>query len=393
MAIKVITSESVTEGHPDKLCDQISDAILDAYIEQDPLSRVACECLVSGNLLVIAGEVTSNGKVDIEALARKVAKEIGYAGDETGFDPDNAKIIVDIRPQSADIEAGVNQALEIRGTSSIDDPYEVLGAGDQGMMIGYACNETPELIPLSILLAHKLCQRLAEVRKNGTLPYLLPDGKSQVTVVYEDNKPVLIDSVIVSAQHLPGISTRQIEQDVKENVVYAVVPNELINKQTKIYINPSGRFEKGGPAADTGLTGRKIIVDTYGGVARHGGGCFSGKDPTKVDRSASYAARLVAKNIVAAGLADKVEVQISYAIGKARPTSLYIDCFGTEKISQDRINDLVKEVFDLRPAAIIDKLALRRPIYRAVAAYGHFGRPELNLPWEDTSKAAQLRVR
>ncbi|MCO5219349.1 MAG: methionine adenosyltransferase [Thermomicrobiales bacterium] len=387
----LFTSESVTEGHPDKVCDQISDAVLDALLTQDPLSRVACETSTTTGLVLVFGEITTEGYVDIQSIVRDVMNDIGYNHSVAGFDAAQAGVIVAIKEQSPDIAGGVNVALEERsGTSA--DPFDNTGAGDQGMMIGYASNETPELMPLPISLAHKVAKKLAGVRKSGELDYLLPDGKSQVTVEYRGGRPVRVDTVVVSTQHREDVTLEQIQRDVEHQVVRSVVPAELIDAETRFIINPSGRFVIGGPMSDAGLTGRKIIVDTYGGMARHGGGAFSGKDATKVDRSAAYAARYVAKNVVAAGLADRFELQISYAIGMSHPTSVMCESFGTGKISDDRIEELVLEHFDLRPAAIIHNLDLRQPIYRQTAAYGHFGRDDLNLPWEQTDKADILRA-
>ncbi|MDQ3657436.1 MAG: methionine adenosyltransferase [Chloroflexota bacterium] len=386
----LFTSESVTEGHPDKICDQISDAVLDAVLTDDPFGRVACETSVKTGLVLVFGEITTTAYVDIDSIARKVIREIGYTHSDHGFDADTCGVIVAIKEQSPEISGGVTKALENRSRTDAGDVYDETGAGDQGMMIGYACNETEELLPLPISLAHKISRRLAEARKTGEIGYLLPDGKSQVTVEYAFGKPVRVDTVVVSTQHLPEPTNDEITRDVTELVIRHVVPPELLDDQTKIYVNPSGRFEIGGPLADAGLTGRKIIVDTYGGMARHGGGAFSGKDATKVDRSAAYAARYVAKNVVAAGLADRFELQISYAIGKAHPVSVMVETFGTGKVSDERIAEAIQEHFDLRPGAIIDQLDLRRPIYRQTAAYGHFGRNDLDLPWERTDKAEAL---
>jgi len=385
------TSESVTEGHPDKICDQISDAVLDAIVADDPDARVACDVSVTTGLVIVMGEITTSTYVDIGKLVRYVVRDIGYTRAKYGFDADTCGVIVSIKEQSADIALGVDRALEAKTGEMSEADIEAIGAGDQGMMVGFACNETPELMPLSIMLAHKLCKRLAEVRKNKTLPYLRPDGKSQVTVEYEYGRPKRVDTIVVSTQHSPNVIQEQIREDVIAHVVRHVVPADMLDDKTKIYVNPTGRFVTGGPLGDSGLTGRKIIVDTYGGVARHGGGCFSGKDPTKVDRSASYMTRYIAKNLVAAGIADRLELQVSYAIGVARPLSLSVETFGTAKISDDRIVELIEEHFDMRPAAIIRDLDLRRPIYRKAAAYGHFGRDDINAPWERTDKAEILR--
>jgi S-adenosylmethionine synthetase len=385
------TSESVTEGHPDKICDQISDAILDAIIKDDPMARVACETGVTTGLVVIMGEITTSTYVDMATIARDTIRDIGYTRGKYGFDADTCGVIVSVKEQSADIAQGVDKALEAREGKMSDSEIDAVGAGDQGMMIGFACNETPELMPLTISLAHKLTQRLAEVRRSGVLPYLRPDGKSQVTVEYAYGKPKHIDTVLISTQHAPDISNEQIHSDVKKHVIDYVMPAELYDGETKIFINPTGRFVTGGPLGDAGLTGRKIIVDTYGGVARHGGGAFSGKDPTKVDRSAAYMARYVAKNVVAAGLAERLELQVSYAIGVARPLSLAIETWGTAKIPQEKIEELIKKHFDMRPAAIIRDLELRKAQYRQTAAYGHFGRDDLNVAWERTDKADILR--
>jgi S-adenosylmethionine synthetase len=383
------TSESVTEGHPDKICDQISDAVLDALLEQDPLARVACETAVTTGLVCVMGEITTSADyIDISSIARQTIKDIGYTRAKYGFDYETCGVIVSIKEQSPDIAMGVDKALEAK-QGAIEDELDT-GAGDQGMMIGFACNETEELMPLSISLAHRLCRQLAAVRKNGRVEYLRPDGKSQVTVEYTYGKPKRVDAIVISTQHSPEVSQEQIRADVIAEVIRPVVPQVMIDDQTKIYINPTGRFVTGGPMGDAGLTGRKIIVDTYGGVARHGGGAFSGKDPTKVDRSAAYMTRYIAKNIVAAGLADRVELQVSYAIGVARPLSLNVETFGTGKVSDDKIINLVKEHFDLRPAAIIKDLRLRRPIYKPTAAYGHFGRLDIDAPWEEVDKAEAL---
>jgi len=388
---RLFTSESVTEGHPDKVADQISDAILDEIIAQDPNARVACETLVTTGLILVAGEITTRCYVDIPRIARETVREIGYTRAKYGFDCDTCAVITSIDEQSPDIAMGVNKALEARSGEMTDSEIEAIGAGDQGMMFGFATNETKEFMPLPIALAHRLARRLATVRKTRELPYLRPDGKVQVTVEYEDDRPVRLDTVVISAQHHPRVPLDQIREDLIEKVIRPVIPPELLNSTTRYFINPTGRFVIGGPQGDTGLTGRKIIVDTYGGMARHGGGCFSGKDPTKVDRSASYAARYVAKNIVAAGLADKCEVQLAYAIGVARPVSIMVDTFGTGKVSDELLVRLIREHFDLRPAGIIKALDLRRPIYRRTAAYGHFGRTDIDLPWERTDKAEILR--
>jgi S-adenosylmethionine synthetase len=385
------TSESVTEGHPDKMCDQISDAVLDAIIAEDPDARVACEVSTTTGLVLVAGEITTSTYVDIQKLVRDTVVNIGYDRAKYGFDGSTCGVIVSIKEQSADIALGVDKALEAKTGEMSDAEIDATGAGDQGMMIGFACNETPELMPLTISLAHKLCKQLSVVRKDGTLPYLRPDGKSQVTVEYEYGVPKRVDTVVISTQHAPEISQAQIYEDVIEDVIKPVVPPELLDEATKFYVNPTGRFVTGGPLGDAGLTGRKIIVDTYGGVARHGGGAFSGKDPTKVDRSAAYMTRYIAKNLVAAGIADRVELQVAYAIGVAHPLSLAVETFGTGKIPEDKIVELIHEHFDLRPAAIIRDLNLRRPIYQATAAYGHFGRTDIDAPWEKTDKAEALR--
>jgi len=387
-----LTSESVTEGHPDKICDQISDAVLDAILAEDPDARVACDCVVTTGLVVVTGEITTSAYVEIADIARRTIVDIGYDRAKYGFDGETCGVIVSIKEQSADIALGVDEALEHKqGQMSEDDRIEAIGAGDQGMMIGFACTETPELMPLSISLAHKLTRRLAEVRKDGTLPYLRPDGKSQVTIEYAYGKPKRVDTVVVSSQHHPDISHDQIEADIIEHVVKPVIPESFLDDGTKYLINPTGRFVTGGPAGDAGLTGRKVIVDTYGGVARHGGGAFSGKDATKVDRSATYMTRYIAKNIVAAGIAERIEVQLSYAIGVARPTSIAVETFGTGVIPDEKIVELIEKNFDMRPGAIIRDLGLRRPIYKQVAAYGHFGRTDLDVPWERTDKAATLK--
>ena len=389
----LFTSESVTEGHPDKMCDQISDAILDALMEQDPMSRVACETCTTTGLVMVMGEITTNAYVDIQKIVRETIREIGYDRAKYGFDCDTCGVITAIDEQSSDIAMGVDKALEAKEHLMSEDDIEAIGAGDQGMMFGFATNETPEYMPYPIALAHKLARKLTEVRKNGTLPYLRPDGKTQVTVEYDENdKPVRLDAVVLSTQHGEEVSQEQIHADVKKYIFDEVLPQELIDENTKFFINPTGRFVIGGPNGDSGLTGRKIIVDTYGGYARHGGGAFSGKDCTKVDRSAAYAARYVAKNIVAAGLADKCEIQLSYAIGVARPTSIMVDTFGTGKLSDEKLVEIIREHFDLRPAGIIKMLDLRRPIYKQTAAYGHFGRTDLDLPWEKLDKVDVLKA-
>lgn len=392
MEKRLFTSESVTEGHPDKICDNISDGILDALMEQDPMSRVACETAITTDYVLIMGEITTKAKVDYEKIARDTIREIGYDADEKGFNCDTCRVKVLLDSQSPDIAMGVDKALEARENEMSDEQLEAIGAGDQGMMFGYATDETPELMPYAISLAHKLTKQLTKVRKDGTLPYLRADGKSQVTVEYDEaGKPVHVNAVVISTQHAEDITQEQIHEDIRKFVIDPIVPAELIDGTTKVFINPTGRFVIGGPNGDSGLTGRKIIVDTYGGYARHGGGAFSGKDCTKVDRSAAYAARYVAKNIVAAGLAKRCEIQLSYAIGVAQPTSVMVDTFGTGKLDDQKLVEIIREKFDLRPAGIIKMLDLRRPIYKQTAAYGHFGRNDLNLPWEQTDKAEELR--
>ena len=388
----LFTSESVTEGHPDKMCDQISDAILDELLRQDPMSRVACETATTTGMVLVMGEITTNAYVDIQKIVRDTVREIGYTRGKYGFDADTCGVITAIDEQSKDIAMGVDKALEAKENAMTEDEIEAIGAGDQGMMFGYASDETPEYMPYPIALAHKLALQLTKVRKDGTLPYLRPDGKTQVTVEYdEEGLPSRLDAVVLSTQHDPDVTQEQIHRDIKAHVFDVILPKEMVDGQTKFYINPTGRFVIGGPHGDSGLTGRKIIVDTYGGYARHGGGAFSGKDCTKVDRSAAYAARYAAKNIVAAGLADKCEIQLSYAIGVARPTSVMVDTFGTGKLSNERLTEIVRENFDLRPAGIIRMLDLRRPIYKQTAAYGHFGRNDLDLPWEKLDKAEILK--
>ena len=392
MEKRLFTSESVTEGHPDKVCDAISDAVLDAIMEQDPNGRVACETCTNTGFVLVMGEITTSANIDIPAIVRKTVEEIGYTDAAYGFDANTCAVMVSLDKQSADIALGVDKALEAKENQMTDSEIDAIGAGDQGMMFGYATNETEEYMPYPIALAHKLARKLTEVRKNGTLSYLRPDGKTQVTVEYDENgKPIHLNAVVLSTQHDPDVTQEQIHEDIKKYVFDEVLPKELVNEKTQFFINPTGRFVVGGPHGDSGLTGRKIIVDTYGGYARHGGGAFSGKDCTKVDRSAAYAARYVAKNIVAAGLADKCEIQLSYAIGVAHPTSVMVDTFGTGKLSDEKIVEVIRENFDLRPAGIIKMLDLRRPIYRQTAAYGHFGRVDLNLPWEQIDKVDLLK--
>ncbi len=389
---RLFTSESVSEGHPDKMCDQISDAILDEILSKDPNARVACETMVTTGLVLISGEISTECYVDIPRVVRDTIKQIGYTRAKYGFDAETCAVLTAIDEQSADIAQGVNQALEAREGQMTDAEIEAIGAGDQGLMFGFACKETPELMPLPISLAHKLARRVSQVRKEGALDYLRPDAKTQVTVEYDEhNQPVRIDAIVISTQHHPDVSQEQIKEDMIAHVIRPIVPQHWLDDETKLFVNPTGRFVIGGPQGDAGLTGRKIIVDTYGGYARHGGGAFSGKDPTKVDRSAAYAARYVAKNIVAAGLADKVEVQLAYAIGVAQPVSVAVDTFGTGIVPEDVLSDLIRKHFDLRPAGIINMLDLRRPLYRQTAAYGHFGREDLDLPWEKTDRAAQLK--
>ena len=388
----MFTSESVTEGHPDKICDQVSDAVLDACLEQDPRSRVACETAVKTGYVMLLGEITTNAQFNYDELVRKTVNEIGYDSSEKGFDGSSCGVLVAIAKQSGDIAMGVNQALETRdGHHMTDEEVETIGAGDQGMMFGYACNETPTLMPMPIYLAHKLTRQQSELRKSGAIKWLRPDAKSQVTIEYSKGKPVRVDTVLISTQHAPDVSQNEITEVITEELIMKTLPKEFVDKNLKVFVNPTGRFVVGGPMGDAGVTGRKIIVDTYGGMGRHGGGAFSGKDPTKVDRSAAYAARYVAKNVVAAGLADRVEVQVAYAIGVAHPLSVNVETFGTAKIADEKIAKLIDETFDLRPGAIIRDLGLRKPIYRKTAAYGHFGRDDIEFPWERTDKAAALK--
>jgi S-adenosylmethionine synthetase len=387
---RLFTSESVTEGHPDKICDQISDAVLDALLSQDPYARVACETAVTTGMVLVMGEISTNCYVDIPKIVRKTIEDIGYTRAKFGFDADTCSVLTSIDEQSTDIAMGVDQALETKKGQG--DNIASIGAGDQGMMFGFATNETPEYMPLAIAMSHRLARKLSEVRKNGTLAYLRPDGKTQVTVEYEDDKPIRIDTIVISTQHNPEVTHDKIESDMIEYVIRKVVPLHLLDENTKYFINPTGRFVIGGPNGDSGLTGRKIIVDTYGGYGRHGGGAFSGKDPTKVDRSAAYAARWVAKNLVAAGVADKLEIELAYAIGVAKPVSIEVETFGTGKIKDDKIIEIIGKVFDLRPAAIIRDLDLRRPIYRQTAAYGHFGRTDIDLPWERNNKVEEIKT-
>ncbi|MBP8819289.1 MAG: methionine adenosyltransferase [Syntrophomonadaceae bacterium] len=392
MAKKLFTSESVTEGHPDKIADQISDSVLDAILEQDPMGRVACETLVTTGLVLVSGEITTDCYVDIPRLVRNTIREIGYTRAKYGFDCETCAVITSLDEQSGDIAMGVNKAYEAKKGEMSESEVEAIGAGDQGMMFGYASNETDALMPMPIYLAHKMAERLTEVRKKGILDYLRPDGKTQVTVEYEDGRPLRVDTVVVSSQHHPEVERETLERDIIEQVIKVTVPENMLDDATRFFINPTGRFVVGGPQGDCGLTGRKIIVDTYGGMARHGGGAFSGKDPTKVDRSACYAARYVAKNIVASGIADRCEIQVAYAIGVAEPVSITVDTFGTGKISDEKIIELIRKNFDLRPAAIIRDLDLRRPIYKKTASYGHFGRPDPDFTWEKTDRAEELRT-
>ena len=388
----LFTSESVTEGHPDKMCDQISDAVLDALMAQDPMSRVACETATTTGMVLVMGEITTKATVDFQKIVRDTVREIGYTDAAYGFDCDTCAVMTVLDKQSADIAMGVDKALEAKENKMTDEELEAIGAGDQGMMFGYATNETAEYMPFALNMAQKLCRQLTAVRKDGTLSYLRPDGKSQVTVEYNDGKPVRLDAVVISTQHDADVTQEQIHEDIRKYVIDPILPEEMVDENTKVFINPTGRFVIGGPQGDSGLTGRKIIVDTYGGAARHGGGAFSGKDCTKVDRSAAYAARYVAKNIVAAGLADKCEIQLSYAIGVAQPTSVMVDTFGTGKLSDEELTDIIRKHFDLRPAGIIKMLDLRRPIYKQTAAYGHFGRTDVDLPWEKTDRAEELKA-
>lgn len=386
---KLLTSESVTQGHPDKVCDQISDAILDAYLQEDENARVACEVIISTNIVYITGQITAKASVDVEKIARDTIIKVGYSKKEYGFDTENVNVIVDINEQSADIALGVDKSLESKNES--DDPFDQIGAGDQGMVFGYASDESKEYMPLPLILSHKLARKLAEVRESGKLPYLRPDGKTQVTVEYVDDQPVRIDTILISSQHDPEVTLDQIRKDIVREVIDQVIVSEMVDEKTKILVNPTGRFVIGGPVSDTGLTGRKIIVDTYGGFSRHGGGAYSGKDASKVDRSASYMARYIAKNMVAAGLANKLEVGVAYAIGVAKPVSIYVDTYGTGKLDDDKLTQIVEENFDLRPKAIIDKLGLQRPIFKQTAAYGHFGRHDLDLPWERLDMVDKLK--